>query len=151
MFGKLVTHDVLKLRGWEMPSRYSFYKKNEEMVNHLFVNCVLFNWLWKVLLLKLGKLYHEMDNVQQPVGFFVKEFEGNGLCPIIATNAFCMSIYHLWGTRDDIVFDDAKITRMSILNRIEQELKWKLKGRDLKMLTPIELEELPTFGINIHE
>lgn len=53
---KVRTWDDLRKRGWSGPRRCALYGVNEEYVNHLFVFCHFFQFVWSVVMQSLNIL-----------------------------------------------------------------------------------------------
>lgn len=102
-----------------MASRCGVCKLNEESVDHLFVECPLIKWLWKVILLNLDHKATVMKDLKGLVDFFAKTFKGKGLCPAIARLFFCADMYFLWEFKNNLIFNEEIIPKMQVLRNME--------------------------------
>lgn len=89
-------------------------------------------WLWQVIALKLDKMEKTFGDLKELLTFFVKEYHERGLCSIIAKLSFCACIYFLWEHTNNVVFHEAKQSKMQILRNVEHMVKLNLMGRGFK-------------------
>ncbi|XP_077214463.1 uncharacterized protein LOC143849349 [Tasmannia lanceolata] len=97
-----------------------------ESVNHLFFSCSYSAWIWRSILWWFGTRRRPKKELKEEEQWAQENFRGKGQIPTALKLCFTSSIYHIWGERNNKVFENSKSQKSVVLDRIVSEVRIKI-------------------------
>lgn len=109
---KILTWDSLQARGFYGPRVCVLYHLDVENVDHIFGSCPIFQQLGRALRACLKKPWQW---VSRPL-VEIFEFWVKTLC--MPLEILCLSIWEVWRSRNDCIFQDKLVSYLSTMSRV---------------------------------
>ncbi|CAH9145983.1 unnamed protein product, partial [Cuscuta epithymum] len=101
-----------------MVNRCDLCKSGLETIPHLFFLCPFTCRVWDKIREWMG-LGHEMTTLLSSIKWITKTHKGSTLKAKAARLAFCASVYYIWHTRNENLFDDGTKTEDNVIAKVK--------------------------------
>ena len=104
-WGKVLTLDQLKRRGWSLTNRCFFYLAEEESTNHILIHCTKTRVLWELLFALFGVTWVLPCSVMETLLGWFGSFVGKKRKKTWKLAPLCL-FWMVWKERNRIAFDN---------------------------------------------
>ena len=129
-WGKVLTLDQVKKRGWDLANRCSFCQVEEESIDHLLLHCEKTRALWVMLFTLFGVSWVFPSSIRETLLGWIGSFLGKKHNTVWRAGPHCI-FWTVWKTRNIIAFEDEALSiqrlKTSFLNSLWLETKLFIK------------------------
>ena len=114
-WGKILTLDKLKKRGWQLPNRCFLCGCEEENVNHILLHCIVVRALWEIVLTLVGVQWVFLESVKEALLSWRGSFVGKNRKKFWNSIMLCI-FWTVWKERNRLAFRGGSLAIQKLKN-----------------------------------
>ena len=114
IWGRILTMDQLKRRGWILPSRCFLCKVEEESTNHVLIHYPKVAMIWHLIFALFGVQWVMPNSIKETILSWSGSFVGKKRKKAWNATPLCL-FWTLWKDKNRRVFEDTKLADQTIL------------------------------------